>query len=128
LRASARLAFVTMPSNSIPSATMVCAICGLMPDTVHSAPISRAATIVFSRCWATWVSTAGTPVMSMIACSDPVSTRACSSFSLTTWVRAGSRVPTSGTAITPSHSRTTGVDSSSSCSACAVISSSRVRV
>ena len=96
---------------------MVCAICGRMPEMMHSAPISRAATTVLSRCWATWVSTAGTPVMSMIACSAPVSTRVCSSFSITTWVRAESSVPTSGTATTPSHSLTTGVDSSSSCSA-----------
>ena len=32
---------------------------------------------------------------------------------MTSWVRAESRVPTSGTAMTPSHSCTTGVDSSS---------------
>jgi hypothetical protein len=32
---------------------------------------------------------------------------------MTSWVRAESRVPTSGTAIMSSHSRTTGVDSSS---------------
>jgi hypothetical protein len=31
---------------------------------------------------------------------------------MTSWVRAESSVPTSGTAITPSQSRTTGVDSS----------------
>ncbi len=74
----------------------VCAICGRMPEMMHSAPSSRAAITVLSRCWATWVSTAETPVMSMIACSEPVSTSACSSFSITTWVRAESRVPTSG--------------------------------
>ena len=65
--ASARLALVAMSPNSMPSATIVCAICGRMPEMMHSAPISRAATTVLSRCWATWVSTAGTPVMSMMA-------------------------------------------------------------
>ena len=34
---------------------------------MHSAPISRAAATVFSRCCATSVSTVGTPVISMIA-------------------------------------------------------------
>ena len=34
---------------------------------MQSAPIRRAAATVFSRCWATSVSTVGTPVMSMIA-------------------------------------------------------------
>ena len=46
---------------------MVCAICGRMPLMMQSAPISRAAATVLSRCWATSVSTVGTPVMSMIA-------------------------------------------------------------
>src|SRR5690606_10764814 len=86
--ASARLARVRMSPNSMPSATIVCAICGRMPLIVHSAPMRRAATTVLSRCCATWVSTAGTPVMSMIACSLPVSTSVLSSFSMTTWVRA----------------------------------------
>ena len=96
---------------------MVWAICGRMPEITHSAPISRAATTVLSRCWATWVSTAGTPVMSMTACSEPVSTRICSSFSITTCVLAESSVPTRGTATMPSQSLTTGVESSRSCSA-----------
>ena len=38
---------------------------------------------------------------------------ACSSFSITTWVRALSSVPISGSATIPSHSVTTGVESSS---------------
>ena len=50
-----------------PARRSVCAICGRMPEMMHSAPISRAATTVLRMCWATWVSTAGTPVMSMIA-------------------------------------------------------------
>ena len=50
---------------------MVCAICGRMPLMMQSAPISRAAATVFSRCCATSVSTVGTPVMSMIAISAP---------------------------------------------------------
>ena len=57
--ASASVALVTMSPNSMPSATIVCAICGRMPEMMHSAPISRAATTVLRRCWATWVSTAG---------------------------------------------------------------------
>ena len=36
---------------------------GRMPLMMHSAPISRMAVTVFSRCWATSVSTVGTPVM-----------------------------------------------------------------
>ena len=58
---------MAMSPNSMPSATIVWAICGRMPEMMHSAPISRAATTVLRMCWATWVSTAGTPVMSMIA-------------------------------------------------------------
>ena len=45
-----------------------------MPLMMQSAPISRAAATVFSRCWATRVSTVGTPVMSMMAMAAPVST------------------------------------------------------
>jgi len=43
----------------------------LRPDAADDAvrPISRAAATVFSRCWATRVSTVGTPVMSMMAIS-----------------------------------------------------------
>ena len=46
----------------------------------------------------------GTPVMSMIAISAPVSTMRCSRFSMTTCVRALSSVPISGSARMPSHS------------------------
>ena len=115
-----------MSPNSMPSDTIVCAICGRMPEMMHSAPISWAATTVLRMCWATWVSTAGTPVMSRIAYGEPVSTSACSSRSITTWERAESSVPISGTATTPSHSLTTGVDSSSNCSDCSATSASRV--
>src|SRR5690606_30461735 len=78
-RASARLALVTMPCRSRPRWTMVCAICGRTPLMMASAPIRRIAVTVLSRCWATRVSTVGTPVMSMIAISEPVSTIRCSS-------------------------------------------------
>ena len=105
---------------------MVCAICGRMPLMMQSAPISRIAVTVFSRCCATSVSTVGTPVMSMIAISEPVSTMRCSSVSITTCVRALSSVPIIGTASTPSHSLTTGVDSSSSSSCWRLMTSSRV--
>ena len=54
-----------------PMPPSVCAICGRMPEMMHSAPISRAATTVFNRCWATCVSTAATPVMSMMAWALP---------------------------------------------------------
>jgi hypothetical protein len=70
--------------------------------------------MVLSRCWATSVSTVGTPVMSMMAIMAPVSTIFCSRLSITTWVRALSSVPISGSASTFCHSCTTGVDSSSS--------------
>ena len=51
----------------------------------------------------------------------------CSRFSITTWVRALSSVPISGSASTPSHSLTTGVDSSEHLLAAgAAITSSRV--
>ena len=75
---------------------MVCAICGRTPLMMHSAPISRAAVMVFSRCCATRVSTVGTPVMSMMAYLEFVATTACSRFSITTWVRALSSVPMIG--------------------------------
>ena len=65
---------------------------------MQSAPISRAAVTVLSRCWATSVSTVGTPVMSMMAISAPVSTMRCSRISITTWVRLLSSVPISGSA------------------------------
>ena len=101
-----------MSPNSMPSDTIVCATCGLMPEIVHSAPSSRAALTVLSRCWATSVSTVDTPVMSITAWSAPVATRVSRSFSITSCVRAESSVPTSGTAMMPSQSRTTGVESS----------------
>ena len=63
---------------------------------MHSAPMSRAAATVFSRCWATSVSTVGTPVMSMIAMPAPVSTIRWSNVSITICVRALSSVPISG--------------------------------
>ncbi|MNP31209.1 hypothetical protein D3C76_1243190 [compost metagenome] len=69
-----------------------------------------------SRCWATRVSTVGTPVMSMMAISEPVSTMRCNNDSITVWLRWESSVPINGSASTPSHSFTTGVDSSSSSS------------
>ncbi len=62
------------------------------------------------------MSTVGTPVMSMMAISEPVSTMRCSSDSITTLVRALSSVPISGSATMPSHIFTTGVESSSSSS------------
>ena len=42
--ASASVALVAMSPNSMPRATMVWAIWGRMPEMMHSAPISRAAT------------------------------------------------------------------------------------
>ena len=70
------------------------------------------------------VSTVGTPVMSMMAISAPVSTMRWSRLSITTCVRALSSVPISGRARMPSHSFTTGVESSSmSCCWRAMISS-----
>ncbi|MNG02116.1 hypothetical protein D3C84_851240 [compost metagenome] len=92
---------------------------------MQSAPIRRMAVTVLSRCWATRVSTVGTPVMSMMAISEPVSTIRCSSDSITTWVRCESSVPIMGRARTPSHSLTTGVDSSSSSSCWRLITASR---
>ena len=105
---------------------MVCAICGRMPLMMQSAPIRRAAATVLSRCCATSVSTVGTPVMSMMAIAAPVSTIRCSRLSITTCVRALSSVPISGSARTPSHSFTTGVDSSSSSCCWRAITSSRL--
>ena len=78
-KASARVALVVTSPRSTPRWTMVCAICGRMPLMMQSAPIRRAAATVFSRCCATSVSTVGTPVMSMMAISEPVSTMRCSS-------------------------------------------------
>jgi len=72
------------------------------------------------------VSTVGTPVMSMIAISDPVSTMRCSRDYMTTWVRALSSLPIMGRASTPSHNFTTGVESSSISSCWRRMISSRV--
>ena len=105
---------------------MVCAICGRIPLMMQSAPMSRAAATVLSRCWATRVSTVGTPVMSMIASGAPVSTMRWSRLSMTTWVRALSSVPISGRARMPSQSSTTGVDSSSSSCCCRAMIPSRL--
>src|SRR5262249_10890542 len=80
-RASASLGLVMTSVSSTPRCTMVCAICGRMPLTMHSAPMRRAAATVFSRCWATSVSTVGTPVMSTIAMVAPLSTIFWSRFS-----------------------------------------------
>jgi hypothetical protein len=104
---------VAISPNSMPSDTIVCATCGRMPEMMHSAPSSRAALTVLRRCCATSVSTVGTPVMSITAWSAPVATSVSRSLSITSWVRAESSVPTSGTAMMPSQSRTTGVESSS---------------
>ena len=71
------VALVMTSPRSTPRCTIVCAICGRMPLMMQSAPISRAAATVFSRCCATSVSTVGTPVMSMIAIAEPVSTIRC---------------------------------------------------
>src|SRR5579864_8707632 len=98
--------------KSTPRCTIVCAICGRMPLMMQSAPISRAAETVFSRCCATSVSTVGTPVMSMIAICEPEATICCSRLSITICVRLLSSVPISGTATMPSQSCTTGVESS----------------
>lgn len=103
---------------------MVCAMAGRIPETMHSAPISRAAATVFIRCWATSESTVGTPVMSRMAYAARWSTMASSRLSITTWLRALSRVPISGTATTPSHSLMTGVATSRSCWRCRAMSSS----
>src|SRR6185295_17158054 len=107
--ASARLALVVTPCRSTPRCTMVCAICGRTPEMMHSAPMSRSAVTVLSRCWATRVSTVGTPVMSRMAICAPVSTTLFSRVSMTTCVRAESSVPIIGIARMPSHSFTTGV-------------------
>src|SRR5919204_2845746 len=112
-KASASVALVITVLSSTPRWTMVCAICGRMPLMMQSAPMSRAAATVLSRCCATSVSTVGTPVMSMMAIDAPVSTIRCRRFSMTTCVRALSSVPISGSARMPSDSCTTGVDSSS---------------
>jgi hypothetical protein len=64
-RASAIVAFETTSSCN-PKCTIVWAICGRMPLMMQSAPMSLAADTVLMRCWATSVSTVGTPVMSMI--------------------------------------------------------------
>ena len=116
-----------MPCRSMPRCTMVCAICGRMPLMMQSAPIRRIAVTVLSRCCATSVSTVGTPVMSMMASSEPVSTMRVSSDSITSCVRLESSVPIIGTASTPSHSLTTGVDSSSSSCCWRWMTSSRER-
>ncbi|CAM5279093.1 hypothetical protein STENM327S_01690 [Streptomyces tendae] len=64
---------------------------GAGPETMHSAPIRRAAATVFIRCCATSESTVGTPVMSRIGVPGPLGHDRSSRFSITTWLRALSR-------------------------------------
>ncbi len=103
---------MTTLGSSTPRWTIVCAIFGLMPEITHSAPISRTAAAVRSRCWATIVSTVETPVMSMIATSASRSRIACNRFSMTVWARKESSVPSSGTVTIRSQILTTGAETS----------------
>ena len=106
--------------------TMVCAICGRMPLMMQSAPIRRAAATVFSRCWATSVSTVGTPVMSMMAISRAGRDDLLQQVLHHDLGAALSSVPISGRARMPSHRCTTGVESSSSSCCWRLITSSRI--
>src|SRR4029434_10462931 len=108
--APARVALVVTSPSSTPRCTMVWAIWGRMPPMRQSAPMSRAAATVLSRCWATSVSTVGTPVMSMMAMLAPVSTMRVRSDSITSWVRSLSRVPMSGRTKIAFHALTTRVE------------------
>ena len=125
--ASAIVALVVTSDSVRPRWTIVCAICGRIPLMTQSAPISRAAATVFRRCCATSVSTVGTPVISMIAIVEFVSTIRSSRLSITTCARSLSSVPINGSATTPSQSFTTGVESSISSRCWRLISASRSR-
>ena len=75
--ALAKVDFVIILDKSMPRCTTVCAISGLIPLIIHSAPINLVALTVFIKCCATNESTAGTPEMSSIAIVLSVSTIAC---------------------------------------------------
>src|SRR3569832_2482287 len=91
--ASAKVALVVTPSRSTPRWTMVCAICERIPQKKHTTPNKQNADTNKSRSRATNKTTDGTPVISMMATSAPVSTMRCCKASVTIWVRALSNVP-----------------------------------
>src|SRR5215207_7547567 len=105
----ARVARVVMCDRSMPSWTRVIAVREESPTMKTSAPSSRAAETVSSRCWATAVSTTGTPVISRSTISEPVATIRSSSVSVMSWARAVSTLPTMGSARIPSQTSSTGV-------------------
>ena len=94
---------------------MVCAICGRTPLMMQSAPIRRIAVTVFSRCWATGVDRRHTGDIDDGDLRTGIDDALQQRFHHHR-VRCESRVPIIGRASTPSHSLTTGVDSSSSSS------------
>src|SRR5215472_8022534 len=103
--------------RSIPRWTMARAVSGRTPLMMLVAPMSVAACTVRSRCWATWVSVVGTPLMSRMttsACSWAIRS---SRLSVIRAARSELRVPMMGSASTLSQTWITGVESSrmSSC-------------
>ena len=102
------MAFVVTSDRLMPRWTIVCAICGThaADDAVRAHQVGGSDRL--SRCWATTVSTVGTPVMSMMVTRELVLTIASSSDSIRTCVRALSNVPMTGRASIPLHSFTHG--------------------
>jgi hypothetical protein len=103
--APASVALVVTSPSATPRWTIVWAIWGRMPLMMQSAPISRAADTVLREVLCDQGIDRRDPVMSMTR-SAPVSTIRWRRLSITTWVRALSSVPISGSASTPSHNCT----------------------
>ena len=104
---------------------MVWAMGGRMPLMTQSAPMSRTALTVCIRCWATAVSTVGTPVMSMMATSASCVLDGLEQVLHHHLGAGGVECADQGDRQTPAAQPTTGVDSSSNCWLCRRMISSR---
>jgi hypothetical protein len=108
---------------------IVRATVGDSPTRISRAPSSRTADDIRTMWCAASMSNTGTPETSRITTCARASETPASSFSVSSWARTLSNIPTSGTTRTPSWTGAIGVDawrirsSSRVCSAYAAVSS-----
>ena len=96
-----------------PSSTRVRATLGEIPEMMDSQPMSRVACVILIKLLATPVSTVTTPLMSITKTRAWLSAIRDRIFSMMSWVRCESTIPTRGSRRTPSQIDVTGVDISS---------------
>src|SRR5919108_1240646 len=111
--------------RSTPRSTSVCAILDERPVMIALAPISRAASTVWTRWFATFRSIVATPVMSITTTRARLDWIAPSSCSVSWRARGESRTPIIGRMSRRSRTWRTGVDSSRIASCCSRITRSR---